>query len=65
MSNEANERFIENCKELHYFDWKVDNMSRIMSKTSLLEIGGMFIDDMYETEGRWLPKKYRYYWERG
>ena len=63
MSHEGNIKFLEWCEEKYYFDWKVDNMATIMSLRPG-QIANLFVDDMFDCNGRWQPNNCKYYWEK-
>ena len=62
MSHESNIRFLEQCEERYYFDWKVDNMATVMSLTPV-QIANLFVDDMFDCEGHWEPSRHKHLWE--
>ena len=57
MSHEGNIKFLEQCEEKYYFDWKVDNMVTIMSLRPG-QIGSLFVDDMFDCDGLWRPRRH-------
>ena len=62
MSHEGNVKFLEWCEEKYYFDWKVDNMATIMSLRPG-QIANLFVDDMFDCDGRWQPRRHEHLWE--
>lgn len=62
MSHEGNVKFLERCEEKYYFDWRVDNMATVMSLTTV-QIDKLFVDDMFDCEGHWEPRRHNHLWE--